>query len=93
MMPPDVASRVLFVYTENLGLEIEQVEHHNQRMCARLRQRMGALRAALFSMGFTHDALPEMPFLDPAHLEAWKRHKEELRCQCQEEHTSVGGQS
>lgn len=60
---------------------IEANEHNWQCMDARNRNEVGAWRRFLFDAGMAKDALPETPFLDPDHLQAYGKRQENYRAQ------------
>jgi len=79
MMPAEAAARVLFVRANWLYERIEITEARNQIMSGHMRQEIGALRVALFAMGYPKEALPETPFLEPEHFNAYLARKEQRR--------------
>lgn len=72
MMPPNSAIAIGVKRCAKLYSLIEAWEKANQIMDALHRNEMGAWRRLMFEGGMEHHQLPEMPFLDPAHLEAYK---------------------
>ena len=56
---------------------IEANERNWQCMDGKHRNEMGAWRCLMHHVGVPKDQLPEMPFLDPAHLEAYRARIEE----------------
>jgi len=79
MMPSNSAIAIGVKRCLKLYNLIETWERQNLIMDALHRNEMGAWRRLMFEAGMEHHQLPEMPFLDPDHLEAYK-----VRCACRE---------
>jgi len=67
--------------------EIEANESSWQSMDAKRRSEMGAWRCLMYNVGMSRDQLPEMPYLDPKHLENYKArqdqyHADQLCARC-----------
>ena len=70
-----------YKHCERLFGVIEYNEAKWQCMDGKNRNTMGMIRCLMFTAGVSRDKLPEMPFLDPAHLEAFNRRKEVQRAE------------
>ena len=79
MMTIECAVSIGYKTCARLAQIIEHNESGWQCMDARRRSEMGMIRCLMFTAGVSRDRLPEMPFLDPAHLEAFNRRKEAQR--------------
>ena len=81
MMPLESAIDLSFGLAANLYERIEKNEARWECMDGKRRSQIGALRALLMHAGVPHDALPETPYLEPAHLEAYRNRQELYRAQ------------
>lgn len=64
MMPPDAAARIFSIRAITLFRKIEEKERDTGLLACGWRSELGAIRAALFSFGWPHESLPEVPYLD-----------------------------
>lgn len=79
MMSIEAAIEIGFRRCDALARKIEAIERNKQAMDGFDRRELGAWRRLLNHAGVAHDQLPEVPFLEPAHLEAYKKNREAAR--------------
>jgi hypothetical protein len=71
MMPKEAAILSAIQHMEWLSLHIELEEQARGIQNKGFRHRFATLRALLFYVGMEPHAIPEAPYLDPAHHQAW----------------------
>lgn len=81
MMTIECAVSIAYKTFHRMGQKLRYNESKWECMDARTRQDMGMIRCLMFTAGVSRDKLPEMPFLDPAHLEAYNRRQEAHRAE------------
>lgn len=79
MMPIEAAVSMAFKMAAQINERIEANEQNWQCMDGKRRSQIGALRALMHQAGVPKESLPETPYLEPAHLEAYKRRQEAYR--------------
>lgn len=78
-MPVEAAVSIGFKTCKKIIHFIETNEEKWQEMDGRHRSELGAWRCLLFTAGVPKDQLPEVPFLDPAHLQTFKARQAEAK--------------
>lgn len=76
-MTIECAVSMAFKRCARLVQVIEANESSWQSMDWKRRNEMGMLRCLMHNAGVERDQLPEMPFLDPKHLAAYLKRKDE----------------
>lgn len=76
MMTIECAVSIAYKTCSRLAHIIEHNESNWKCLDAKRRSEMGMIRCMMHTAGVTRDRLPEMPYLDPAHLDAFNRRKE-----------------
>ena len=79
MMPIEVAIDIAFKRAGQLGRKIEAIERNTKCMDGFSRSELGMLRRFLFEAGVSRYQLPDVPFVDPEHLEKFRQNRDEAR--------------
>lgn len=79
MMTIECAISIIQRRAEYLQTKITACENETGIMTAFFRSELGAIRRLMYDVGMPKDKLPEVPYLEPEHLENYKARVQALK--------------